>query len=189
MEIFSFQNRDIELNAINVVQGVWTVERERVLRTILGSCVSVCLYDPVARIGGMNHYVYPPRGGSSPTSFSVSTFSGDICMEGLLESMLMAGARKDRLRAKAFGGGAMFAHEDAGLSVGKRNSSFAKYWLEKEGIPIDLCDFHGNYARKLMFHPASGQHLCKRLPATFSPPVVVSENVSRKRLPVADALS
>ena len=136
------------------------------IRTILGSCVSVCLFDPVSGIGGMNHYVYPPRGGASPSRFSQTTLSGDICMEGLLAAMLQAGARREWLRAKAFGGGRMFEHEDV-LSVGKRNSSFAKYWLEQEGIVLELADFHGAYARKLMFHPASGQHVCQRIPTPF----------------------
>jgi chemotaxis protein CheD len=169
MDAFSFQQRDIELNAINIVQGAWVIQRERVLRTILGSCVSVCLYDPVARLGGMNHFVYPPRNGGAPTTQGATTMAADICMEGLLEALLRAGGRRERLLAKAFGGGAMFAQEGGPLAVGKRNASYAKYWLEKEAIPLTMFDFHGNCARKLMFHPASGQHLCKRLPATFSP--------------------
>jgi len=117
----------------------------------------------------MNHYVYPPRGGENPSRFSNTTFSGDICMDGLLEAMLQAGACREFLRAKAFGGGKMFEFEDA-LSVGKRNSSYAKYWLANLGIPLDLCDFHGTYARKLIFHPSTGQHLCQRVPTSFSAP-------------------
>ena len=166
MDTISFLRREVELNAINVVQGVWVVERQRVLRTILGSCVSVCLYDPIARLGGMNHYVYPPLSGGAPGSSRVTTMSADICMEGLLEAVIQAGGRHKQLRAKAFGGGAMFAQEGGPLSVGKRNASFAKFWLEQEGIPLELFDFHGNCARKLMFHPASGQHLCTKLPNT-----------------------
>lgn len=159
-------DRNAILDAINVTQGAWVVERTRILHTILGSCVSVCLFDPVTGVGGMNHYVYPPRGGASATRFSNTTFSGDICMEGLLQAMLRAGAKREYLRAKAFGGGRMFEHEDA-LTVGKRNTGFAKYWLENAGIPLDLYDFHGSYTRKLIFHPESGHHLCQRLPTTF----------------------
>lgn len=154
-------------DAINVAQGAWAVERSRVLRTVLGSCVSVCLYDPVSCIGGMNHYVYPPRDEASASRFGYTTFSADICLEGLLEAMLAGGARKERLRAKAFGGGKMFDHEDV-MTVGKRNSSYAKYWLENSGIPLELADFHGNYTRRLIFFPATGQHLCQRLPTSFA---------------------
>lgn len=154
------------LDAINVAQGAWVVERSRVLHTLLGSCVSVCLFDPVAGIGGMNHYVYPPRASGLATRFSETTLSGDICMEGLLMAMLQSGAERRNLRAKAFGGGRMFEHEDV-LSVGKRNTSFAKYWLENEGIALDLCDFHGSYTRKLTFNPANGNHVCQRLPTAF----------------------
>lgn len=157
---------DAALDAINVTQGVWVVERQRPLRTVLGSCVAVCLFDPVAGIGGMNHYVYPPRSKTQATRFSNTTFSGDLCMEGLLDSMLREGAKRERLRAKAFGGGKLFQHDEV-LHVGKRNSSFAKYWLENEGIPLDYSDFHGPYARRLIFHPGSGHHLCQRMTSTF----------------------
>lgn len=169
MDAISFRQREVELNAINVVQGVWIIERQRVLRTILGSCVSVCLYDRLANVGGMNHYVYPPLNECTAGSARITTMSADICMDGLLEAVLKAGARHEQLRAKAFGGGAMFAQESGPLAVGKRNASFAKSWLAQQGIPLDLFDFHGNCARKLMFHPASGQHLCIKLPATLAP--------------------
>ena len=168
MEKLSFLTRETELNAINVVQGAWVVERERVLRTILGSCVAVCLFDPVARVGGMNHYVYPPRPSTGSQSAGATTLYGDLCMEGLFNAVLASGASRARLRAKAFGASAMFGQESEFLSAGKRNSSYAKYWLEKESIPLDLFDFHGAYARKLIFHPASGQHLCHHFPATFN---------------------
>lgn len=161
-----FLQQDALFSAINVAQGAWVVERERILRTVLGSCVSVCLFDPVARVGGMNHYVYPPRGDMSATKFSNTTLSGDICMQGLLDAMLQAGARHERLRAKAFGGGRMFEYED-GMSVGKRNTSYAKYWLDSVGIPLDLFDFHGSYTRRLIFSPGTGQHICHRLETLF----------------------
>ena len=88
-------------------------------------------------------------------------------MEGLLNAMLARGAVKLRLRAKAFGAGVMFSTKAGDMAPGKRNSSFAKYWLEQEGIVLELADFHGAYARKLMFHPASGQHVCQRIPTPF----------------------
>lgn len=153
-------------NAINVTQGAWVVEDSRLLYTILGSCVSVCLYDSITGIGGMNHFVYPPRSAGMAARFGNTSFSADLCMEGLLEALLRKGARKDFLRAKAFGGGRMFEYEDA-LSVGKRNSIFARDWLADANIPLDITDFHGPYSRRLIFHPASGQHLCQRILTRF----------------------
>lgn len=161
-EAFSFLQRGIECSAINVAQGAWVVEQDRVLRTILGSCVSVCLYDPVARIGGMNHYVFVPS-----ATAGTSTLHGDVCMEGLMNAVLARGAVRARLRAKAFGAGAMFPSGGGNVVPGKCNSRFARYWLEQEGIPLDLTDFHGTCARKLMFHPGSGQHWCQRIPTPF----------------------
>lgn len=155
----------MDADAINVVQGAWAVERRRPLRTVLGSCVAVCLYDPVACVGGMNHFVYPPH--TSARGRPASTMAGDLCLEGLLAAMLAAGARKELLRAKAFGGGRMFEYQDV-LAVGKRNTQYARHWLVQEGIPLDLHDFHGNYARQLVFRPDSGEHLCRRLPVDFA---------------------
>ncbi|MBW7903558.1 MAG: chemotaxis protein CheD [Rhodocyclaceae bacterium] len=151
-------------DAIDVPQGAWAVERRRVLRTILGSCVAVCLFDPVARVGGMNHYVYPPRGRERTIRCGSTSMAGDVCMAGLFEAMLRAGARPERLRAKAFGGGRMFEHEDV-MTVGKHNTRYAVFWLEQAGIPLDLSDFHGRCARRLIFHPDTGEHLCERMPA------------------------
>jgi chemotaxis protein CheD len=161
-------SREALMDAINVTQGVWVVERSRLLHTILGSCVSVCLHDAVAGVGGMNHYVYPPRGVGMIERFGNTPFSADLCLDGLLEAMLRAGARRERLRAKAFGGGQMFDLGDA-IAIGKRNTSYARFWLTNSGIPLDLSDFHGSHTRKLVFHPASGQHLCQHLPTRFEP--------------------
>ena len=171
MPAIQFNAPEVERAAINVVQGLWVVERARVLRTILGSCVSVCLYDPMSGIGGMNHFVYAPRQLSTRTAFSATTFCADICLEGLLEAVLKAGAQRGMLRAKAFGGGAMFEHEDPVISVGRSNARYALDWLEAQEIPVDLTDLQGACARRLHFHPASGQHLCVRLPTSFLPPI------------------
>lgn len=171
MSTVALQDPKFELDAINVIQGGWAVESRRVLRTILGSCVAVCLFDPVRGIGGMNHYVFPPRD-TGHTRFSATSMAADLCMEGLFDALLAAGAQREYLRAKAFGGATMFAGTADPLAVGKRNASFAKQWLHEVGIPLDLSDFHGNCARKLLFHPASGQHLCRRLAADFPLPTV-----------------
>ena len=158
--------RELLLGAVNVAQGAWVVGSDRILRTVLGSCVAVCLYDPEAGVGGMNHYVYPPRADGRGGRFNNTTLAADICMEGLFQAMLKAGASKQRMRAKAFGGGRMFTHQDI-FSVGKRNTSFAKYWLASAEIPLELFDFHGNVARRLIFHPRSGHHRCYRLGLDF----------------------
>jgi chemotaxis protein CheD len=151
---------------INVGQGDWAVAREGRLRTVLGSCVAICLYDPIAGVGGMNHFLYPPLGGRI---LSRSTLAGDLCMEGLFVAVLCAGGRHDRILAKAFGGGAMFDLESNELTVGERNAAFAKSWLASKRIPLNIADLYGTCAREVVFTPANGHHACRRLPVNFAP--------------------
>lgn len=116
---------------IHVVQGTHCVEtRENVfLTTILGSCVAACMRDPVARIGGMNHFLLPEGEGTSRGSLQ----AGVHAMELLVNGLLQAGARRDRLEAKLFGGARMVA----GLSdIGQRNAEFAETFLAREGSTL-----------------------------------------------------
>lgn len=125
-----------------------------VISTILGSCVSCCLWDPKARVGGMNHML-----------LAVSTKGTDVCnlaginaMELLINDILKQGGRRERLRAKAFGGARMVA----GLSdIGQINSAFTLDYLEKEGIRCDKHSLGGGKARQIMFWPATGRAMQK----------------------------
>ena len=147
--------------AIDVVQGVWVVDRERVLRTVLGACVSVCLYDRKAEVGGMNHYVFA-RSGVKQTQHSDTRYlSGERCLSGLLDAILKAGAHRENIRAKAFGGASIFSNDSETVAACERNTRFAEQWLENESIILELADFHGDCARKLMFHPSTGRHFCQ----------------------------
>ena len=96
--------KEIERLARNVQPGAWSVESEKPLSTLLGSCVAVCLFDPALKIGGINHFMLPEMGRSKYGDVD-SLLSGNFAMEALLNALLGRGARKPRLQAKAFGGG------------------------------------------------------------------------------------
>jgi chemotaxis protein CheD len=85
-------------------------------------------------------------------------------MEVLLNTMLNKGAAKQRLIAKAFGGGTIVT--SILMAIGQRNSEFAKEWLEREGIPLAAQDFGGSWSRKVIFTPDGGDAFCRRLPIT-----------------------
>jgi chemotaxis protein CheD len=90
--------------------------------------------------------------------------AGDACMEALLNAMLMRGAAKHRMKAKAFGGGSVIdANLPAALSVGKRNAEFAREWLDRENIPLLASDFLGPWSRKVLLVPGNGDAYCKRV--------------------------
>ena len=139
---------------INVIQGEFCVsdDPDVVMTTLLGSCIAACMHDPVAQIGGMNHFLLP-----SDESNDART-KGDRyvvhLMELLVNGMMKRGARKDRLQAKLFGG-AMVVQ---GLSdIGAKNASFAERFLEAESIPIVAASLGGTRGRRLQYWPVSGR--------------------------------
>jgi len=138
---------------INIVQGEFKVsgEQDVVLTTLLGSCVAACIRDPVARIGGMNHFLLPGGDvGSGNESMGVHL------MELLLNGLMRQGASRERLEAKIFGGARMMS----GLSdIGAKNAAFAKKFLNYEGIKIVGGDTGGTHGRRIQFWPGSGRAL------------------------------
>jgi chemotaxis protein CheD len=153
--------RQLERIAHSIGPGGWAVESEHPIATLLGSCVAVCLWDPVLKLGGMNHFMLP-RSGRQHTRPDIDTLlCGDFAMEALLNAMIARGARRNRLQAKAFGGGAIVA----GLThthIGDKNVEFAREWLEREKIPLLASDFLGHWSRKIILDPSTGSAFCRR---------------------------
>lgn len=155
--------RDIERLARAIKPGEWAVERERPIATLLGSCVAVCMYDETQLLAGMNHFMLPQMKSGAHAGDDV-VLAGDACMEILLNAMLRRGAARHRIRAKAFGGGAVIGHGVPGRGgVGKRNADFAHAWLAREKIPLVAADLLGPWARKIVLVPATGDVYCRRL--------------------------
>jgi chemotaxis protein CheD len=135
-----------------IAQGEFAVgdQPETVIQTILGSCVAVCLRDPVLRLGGMNHILLPDSGGGrlGAASFGASD------MERLMNALIKRGALRSRLEAKVFGGAAVVA----GLSdIGARNAAFVRSFLAAEGIVILSENLGGDRPRQVRFWPESGR--------------------------------
>ena len=137
---------------IHVVQGEFavTADPDTVLTTILGSCVSCCLSDPVAGVGGMNHFLLPGEQSGDTESLRYGVNSMELLVNGLLK----LGARRDRLEAKVFGG----ARVVRGLSdIGRQNAEFAERFLSNEKIHAAGGDVGGQCARRLQFWAAEGR--------------------------------
>lgn len=165
--------KEIERLARNVQPGAWSVESEKPLSTLLGSCVAVCLFDPALKIGGINHFMLPEMGRSKYGDVD-SLLSGNFAMEALLNALLGRGARKSRLQAKAFGGGTIIDSDASAPNIGMRNASFAKEWLQREGIPLLSSDFLGPWSRKIIFLPFNGEAFCKRLVTNMATASVIA---------------
>jgi chemotaxis protein CheD len=155
--------KDFERLARNINPGGWAIETDRPVSTLLGSCVAVCLFDPKLKIGGMNHFLLPSRTRSSNADTDV-ILNGDFAMEVLVNGLLAKGGNKDRMVAKAFGGGTIVS--SIRMAIGERNAEFAQEWLEREGIPLVASDFSGPWSRKVVFVPSTGDAFCRRIPTT-----------------------
>jgi chemotaxis protein CheD len=154
--------RKIERISRVIHPGCWAVEEKRPLSTLLGSCVAVCLFDPLVRVGGLNHFMLPNirRSKSAPAD---SNLSGDVAMHVLLDALLENGAVRENLQAKAFGGGAIQDVPGPFADVGQRNARFAEEWLRQEGISLLASDLLGPWSRKIVFLPDSGVVYCRRM--------------------------
>ena len=138
---------------ITVAQGESRVstDPEVVLTTILGSCVAACLFDPVAHVGGLNHYLLA-EGGDAADPGSMQRY-GLYAMEVLINAMLAKGAARSRLRARIYGGATM---RTGFKDIGGDNIRFARAFLRDERIALVAEDVGGTGARRVEFRAALG---------------------------------
>jgi chemotaxis protein CheD len=140
---------------VHVIQGEHAVsaDPDTLLTTVLGSCVAACLHDPVAGVGGMNHFLLAETSDGARFRDEEMRY-GAFAMEVLINDLMKLGARRDRLEAKLFGGAKLF---DSLNDVGAANAAFARRFLEDEGIPIVASSLGGRRARRVEFWPGAGR--------------------------------
>jgi chemotaxis protein CheD len=154
--------------AVKIVAGECFATADPVaITTVLGSCVSVCLYDVERGVGGMNHFMLPEllQGRSAiPCSRACSSNCcaryGSCAMRLLLQQLEQLGTHRSRLAAKVFGAGRVMA---MATDIGASNASFALEYLRQEGIPVVASDLGDCCPRKLVFFPRTGKAWVKRM--------------------------
>lgn len=181
----SYYDQRFSIDAVKLLPGQYFVTtHNKMLVTVLGSCVAACLFDPVAGVGGMNHFMLPnvnKTASELEQSQGVAAKYGIHAMELLINDLVKAGASKSRIKAKVFGGGKVvpsFVQND----IGKLNAEFVSHFLDTELIPIlasDLCD---NYARKIYFFPRDGKVLMKRINELNNTTIIERESQHRWEL-------
>ncbi|GIU67783.1 chemotaxis protein CheD [Candidatus Phycosocius spiralis] len=160
--------------AVNQGEHVASGDPRVCLTAILGSCVAICLHDPLARVGGMNHFLLPE---DPEASHDITGRYGAYLAELLINDVLALGGLKSRLQAKVFGGGKLFK----GLrDIGASNAAFAQKFLTDESIAIVGGSTQGLKARRVDFCPATGRAFQKFVsesapPPLLAPPVSVGE--------------
>ena len=146
------------------------------IRTLLGSCIAACLYDPVMRVGGMNHFMLPHPEGSiaEPIRFGVHA------MEELIFRLQEVGADRRRLLGKLFGGGHVLGTDESDESVPRRNVRFIEEFMVVEGIPVVSRDLGGREGRTVLFATATGRAFVRRIGA---PPEIARVEQQLRRNP------
>ncbi len=166
---------------VSISPGEYFASREKIIiSTILGSCVSACLYDPVVRVVGMNHFLLSNKRYSRDMQFYLTEAGryGVNAMELVLNEMLKLGARRENLRAKAFGGSSLLGitvRKDNFLCVGEVNSRFLLDFLKSEGIPLVSSDLGGDRGRVIHFSSVDFSVLMRRTGGTVLPKVAKEE--------------
>lgn len=173
MDYAKLPSGEIEHRARTIHPGAWAIEPERPLATLLGSCVAVCLFDRQMKVGGLNHFMLPTMRRADNDDVD-SLLSGSFAMESLLNALLQRGARKTHLQAKAFGGGTIIDASGPLMNIGLRNTTFAREWLEREGIPLLASDFLGPWTRKVLFIPTTGDAYCRRMITNMATAAVIA---------------
>ena len=170
---FFYFDHHFQFNAVKVLPGEYFVTGENmVICTVLGSCIAACLWDRALNVGGMNHFMLPEG-----DSTDISGRYGSYAMEVLINEMIKLGARRETMQAKIFGGGQVMANFTT-MNVGERNTDFVTQYLQTERIPIVSEDVLGIYPRKVVYFPATGKAMVKRL-AHAHPEALVEQERSR----------
>jgi chemotaxis protein CheD len=170
------------LEIASILPGEYFVSREpMVVYTVLGSCISACIRDPVARVGGMNHFMLPvPTGHQSGDAWGgESTRYGSFAMEQLINDILNRGGQKNRLEVKLFGAGKIY---DGNIDVGARNTEWVLSYVKTEGLSVVGRDLGNVYPRKIYYFTVSGRVLLKRIERIKNQTIYERENEYQNRL-------
>jgi chemotaxis protein CheD len=168
-------DRHFDIDAVKILPGEYFATSENTLIvTVLGSCVSACIRDPITGIAGMNHFLLPAN--SDEVNFaSESARYGVFAMEILINHMMKLGAHRRRLEAKIFGGANVLKGLTS-INVGEKNSTFVQDYLEAEKIRVTATDLMGDYPRKLYLFPETGEVKVRKLKKMHNTTIIDRES-------------
>ena len=180
-------DRTFDLDAAKISPGeYYFTDKNMLIVTVLGSCVSACIRDTVTGIGGMNHFMLPDGAKSDKDNpVSESMRYGTYAMEVLINQLLRNGARRENLEAKIFGGGNVLRSFTTN-NVGDRNAAFVKKYLKDEGLRVTGEDLLDIYPRKVYFFPKTGKVLVKKLKQLNNYTLVKREEAYSSKLKTND---
>ncbi len=162
------------------VGDFYATKNDEGIATVLGSCISTCIYDENAGIGGMNHFLIPGDFRDEEIFISPTARFGMYAMELLMGELIKLNIDRDSIKAKVFGGANL---SGSSMKIGDNNVKFIKAFLSMEGIPIQSIDVGGNFARKVFFFPKTGRVLIKKI-ETKVEKIIETENKYIKKVEI-----
>lgn len=136
--------------------------------TVLGSCVAVCVHDPVTKISGMNHFLLP-----GDIFTQASPKYGIFAMEYMINEVLKRGGLKTRLQVKVFGGAKVLPNSS--IDVGDKNIQFIKSYIQDEELQLVSSDLGADYARRIHFCGDTGKVMMRKVESIKDVDRVISE--------------
>jgi len=175
------------LQAAKILPGEYYVTADdEIITTVLGSCISACVRDPVFGVGGMNHFMLPESGAAAKDAWGSSVASasaryGNVAMEHLITDIQKFGGVRENLEVKITGGGRVLATM---TDVGKRNIQFVRDYIRLEGLRLMAEDVGDIYPRKVVYHPKTGRVQVKKLRSVHNDTIYRREEDYLTRLKV-----
>lgn len=145
----------------SILPGEFFVSAEpMIVYTVLGSCISACIRDPVAGVGGMNHFMLPKPKETGSDMWGETERYGSFAMESLINEILKRGGARSRLEIKLFGAGKIYQGQ---IDVGGQNAAWVAEYLENEGLAVASSDLGDVFPRKIYYFTESGRVMMKKI--------------------------
>ncbi len=170
------------IEAIKITPGQYYVTRKnKMIVTVLGTCVGACIRDRVRGIGGTNHFMLADWGRDAGNPDSKAARHGLYAMDKLIEQLIKKGAQPNWLEAKIFGGSDLL-REINSVDMGAVNIRFISDYLKRRGIKVVADSLGGPYPRKIYFFPKTGEVMVRTLKKANNTTIVDREKDYRIRL-------
>jgi chemotaxis protein CheD len=180
-----YWDKQNEVFAAKILPGEYYVTKDNeLITTVLGSCISACVRDPITGIGGMNHFMLPESSESrlqqnAEAVVGNATRYGNFAMEHLINTILSHGGKRKNLEVKLFGGGKIIPSMS---DVGKKNIEFILDYIDAEALKLLAQDLGDIYPRKVNFYPKTGRVRMKKIQDLHNETLVIRETSYRKSI-------
>jgi chemotaxis protein CheD len=151
------------------------------IRTLLGSCVSISMWHPQLRVGGMCHYMIPRRRRAAGVHHHLSGRYADEAIEMFLRELRRIGTQPHEYEVKMFGGGNQFPDTRRAVDIPRQNIEAGLELLDQHGFELTATHLGGTGARHILFDLADGGVWMKHSSQTVGDPAMAEASQRSER--------